>query len=1154
MDKTPTCDGICLTFTITNLMKKKWFNEERVYVSLFKWIQVMKLTLFFLLAALMHVSASVYSQQTKLSVTMRDVTVKEVLKQIEEQSEFFFLYKNTDIDVNRIVSVDIKEKSVENLLDQIFNGTTVAYEVVNRQIVLTNKAKEILLPNSQQQKKSISGRVTDSSGATLPGVSVVVKGTTLGVITDADGKYSLSGIPENATLQFSFVGMKLQEIKIANQSTINVVLTEAAIGIEEVVAIGYGTVKKSDLTGSVVSLNKENLNEVNPASVDQLIQGRATGVQVTQSSHAPGGGVSVRIRGTGSITAGQEPLYVVDGFPIYNVSTATGNLNSGYDGQLPDNNPLNSINPADIKSVEILKDASASAIYGSRGANGVVIITTRNGSKGSSPKFNYNSNYCVSKINHKIDVLSTSDYINTMNQLAIARGNTAPFDNNFINSVGAGTDWQDEILQVGSTQSHNLSISGQSGGTNYFSSLSYHGEEGIIKNTGYRRYQARLNLDQKVGDKFTFGIKLNTSLEKNKQVPVNGSAINEQGDAVYSALNNAPIFPVFKNDGGVFSPQRDGIVALTLVNPYGQINGQLLNEEINRTLVTTYGEYSFAPELKAKITLGSDRSTKRKDIYSNRISEQGAAAGGIATIVGGELSTTLIEGILTYTKTLAEKHSLTAMIGNTYQSFENRTFSAGTQGFASDLIETNDLSVGTQSLNQVGSFASERRLMSYLGRINYGFNDKYLLTASIRADGSSNFGSNNRYGYFPSFSGAWKINKESFLKYAKVLSELKLRVGWGQLGNDDIGIGGALATYKGGPMAVIGGQQVAAVSPSRIPNPDLKWETSEQLNFGLDFGFLKSRISGSIDYYKKSNKDLLLNLPIPSTSGFSIQASNVGQVDNSGIEVMLSTINLTGALRWSTDLNFSISKNEVVNLGSIPEIIQSNAGILSVIRPGEALYSYYGTKAIGIFQKGQDPIAAQPGIVPGNPIWLDANGDKQINDADRVVLGNPYPNFIFGMNNSLSYKNFKLNVFIDGAFGQKMANLTIYDALYPNDTYRNRLADPILNRWTPDNPTNKWPSALNPSLYGGSQSNSYLLADASYVRLKNVQLTYAVPMGNMKLLKSLEIFGGVQNLLVLTDYPGYDPDVNSLGQTGARIDRYSYPSSRVIQLGINVEF
>ncbi len=1122
-------------------------------------LKIMKLIVVILFAACIQVSARGYSQIT-LSET--NVPLQKVFQEIQQQSGYDFVSTYETLKKAGNVTVNVNNVSLQRALDECLKGKLLTYVIIGKTVIVKSKEKGYYIAGSITVPETlppppieIHGRVVNQRGEPLQDVSVLIAGTKIGTTTNNDGHFTITAPNDkNIVLEISSVGYQTKTVTVGKQTEVNIVLQQDITGLSDVVVIGYGSVKKSDLTGSVVSLGEDDLNQVNSVSADQMLQGRAAGVQITQSSHAPGGGVSVRIRGTGSITAGQEPLYVVDGFPLNNVSTANGELNSGFDGQLPDNNPLNSINPADIKSIEILKDASAAAIYGSRGANGVVIITTKSGTGGSKPKVNFNTRYSVSSIRRKIDVLNTSEYIDVMNQLETARGNSAPFDNKFIDSIGRGTDWQDEILQKGFTQTNNLSLSGKSGGTSYYSSLGYYNEKGIIKNTGYDRYQARLNLDQKLSDKVTFGIKFNTSLENNKQVPVNGFAINEQGDVVYLALNNAPINPIFNDKGSVFNPQTDGIVALTLGNPYGVINGQKLEEKVNRTIVNIYGEYNIIADLKAKITFGSDRTTKRRDIYSNRISLQGAAAGGVGTIIGGELSNILLEGILTYTKTIAEKHSLTGLIGSTYQTFENRTFSAGTQGFASDVIGTNDLGSGTQTQNQLGSFASERRLLSYLGRINYGFDDKYLLTASIRADGSSNFGANKRYGYFPSFAGAWKITNESFLSNSSVLSDLKLRVGWGQLGNDDIGIARALATYSGGAIAVIGGQQVSGVSPSRIPNPNLKWETSEQLNVGVDFGFLKSRIKGSIDYYKKSNKDLLLNLPIPSTSGFSVLASNVGQVNNSGIEVMLSTVNLTGALQWSTDLNFSTSKNEVISLGNIPEIIQSNAQILSLIRPGEALYSYYGTKAIGIFQEGQAPIPAQPNIVPGNPIWLDANKDGKIDEADRVVLGNPYPDFTFGINNSFSYKNFELNVFVDGALGQQLVNWATYDALYPNDVFRNRLADPLLNRWTPDNPSNKWPSALNPSLYQGSQSNSFLVEDASYVRLRNVQLAYSVPVNSIKFLKSLDVFIGGQNLLVLTDYSGYDPDVNSLGQSGARVDRTAYPSSRVFQLGINIGF
>lgn len=1100
---------------------------------------------------------NLFSQENITINVDKEVSVDEVFNIIQGQTNYRFLYpQDLFLDAPK---VQLKKGliRISKLLEISFKGNNVKFELSDANtIVIKEIPSPIKAPKEKPiPQKQIEGTVTDANGQPLPGASVLEKGTANGAQTDFDGNFSISVTDQNAILVISYLGFITQEILVGAQTDIVVALAEDAASLEEVVVIGYGSVRKSDLTGSVVSLSEDDLNQVNPTSVDQMLQGRAAGVQITQASQAPGGGVSIRIRGTGSITAGQEPLYVVDGFPINNAPAASGSFTSGFDGGLPEANPLNSINPADIKSIEILKDASAAAIYGSRGANGVIIITTKSGSSGK-PKFSYSTSYAISQISNKIDVLSTSEYIDVMNQLEIARGNTAPFDSSFISSVGAGTDWQDVILQVGSTQRHNLSLSGQSesGDTNYYSSISYFNQEGIIKNTGYDRYQARLNIEQKVGKNFTFGMKINTSLEKNQQVPVNGFELNEQADAVNTALNMAPIFPIFNDDGSIFGPQTDGIVGITLGNPYAKIHGQSLNDVDDRTLINLFGEYSITPDLKAKVTLGSDRASKRRDIYSNRTSLQGALAGGIATVIGGELSNSLVEGILTYSKTFADKHSLTILAGSTYQSFKNRRFSAGTQGFASDVVKTNALGIGTQSTNTVGSFSTERRLLSYLGRINYGFSDKYLLTASIRADGSSNFGANNRYGYFPSFSGGWKINNEAFLKDSEVVSELKLRAGWGQLGNDNIGIARAIATFSEGPIAIYGGQQIAGISPSRIPNPDLKWETSEQFNVGLDFGFFNSRIKGSIDYYKKSNKELLLNLPIPSTSGFSRIASNIGQVDNSGFEFMLSTVNLTGDLNWTTDFNITTTKNEVVSLGPLPEIIENNSDHDYLIRPGEALYSFYGTKVIGIFQEGQAPIAAQPDIVPGNPIWYDANNDDVIDAEDRVVLGDPYPDFTFGLNNSLSYNNLTLNVFVEGSIGMEMINYTTREALYPNDTFRNRLAEPFLNRWTPDNPSNTWPSGIDPATYGGSISSSFSVADASFVRLRNVQLSYAVPLVDNSFFKSLDISLGGENLFVITDYPGYDPDVNSAGQSGIRIDRNAYPSARLYQIGINVGF
>jgi TonB-linked SusC/RagA family outer membrane protein len=1142
-------------------MKKIYESGKGVCHIPKKLLLVMKLTAFLFVVFTMQVTATVYSQNKKLSLNMQGNSIKEVLQQIEAQSEYRFIYENEKVNLDTKVSIRVTDEVVEKILKQLFEKDGVSYSITDNNLILINPSgnqmknlgKETI--NSQQQK-SVSGKVTDATGGSLPGVSVVVKGTTTGTITDSNGIFTITTIPSNATLLFSFVGMKSQEVIIGNKTTINITLEDEAIGIEEVVAIGYGTVKKSDLTGSVASISNDDLTVSNSSSIDQMLNGRASGVQITQSSHAPGGGISMRIRGTGSINAGQEPLFVIDGLPIENISTATGAANTGFDGNLPPSNPLNSINPSDIQSVEILKDASATAIYGSRGANGVVLITTKKG-KTDKISIEANSTFSVSKVARRLDMLNTSEYIQVMNELAVARGGTPVFNESMIKGIGAGTDWQDQIFRMGTTQNHNLSFSGKSGTTVYYTSFNYYNQDGVVINSNYNRYQGRLNLEHKIGDKFSFGVNFNTSQENNTSLPINGGGINQDADALNSALNTPPIFGVYDETGNYTRPEAGKIVSVTVDNAIALAYGQVAKDKINRTMGNVYAEYAIVPGLKAKMNIGSDRYNKRRDVFESSITTKGKLVGGGAGIVSGELSNTLIEGTLNYSKQFKEKHSLNVMVGNTFQQFDQRTFSASAQGFDSDVIGTNNLGLGTAIYNTVGSNTTKRRLLSYLGRINYSFDNRYLVTGSIRADGSSNFGANNKYGVFPSFSGAWKVSEERFLKGNRVLSTLKLRVGWGQIGNDDIGIGKAITTYSGSGKTILGETQNTAIAPSRIPNPDLKWETSEQTNFGVDFSFLNGRIDGSVDYFLKTTKDLLLDLPVPTTTGFTSFTSNVGQVNNKGFEFSLTSKNLVGAFNWETIFNLATLKNEVGNLGPISEIIVSNSDPGVIVRPGEAMFSYYGYQAEGIFQTAEEVAAsAQKAVAkPGVPKWRDVNQDGQITDKDRVILGNPFPNFTFGLTNVFRYKNLELNVFIEGSQGAEMFNWQVVDALYANDPYRNRMAEPLLNRWTANNPTNKWPSGINSSIYQGDKTNSFTVLDASYVRLKTIQLTYNLPSAKIKpLLQSAQIYVAGDNVAMLTDYPGFDPDVNSSGQGNVRADKNAYPAARSIIFGIKIGF
>jgi len=1004
----------------------------------------------------------------------------------------------------------------------------------------------------------LTGSISSDNGDLLPGVTIVEKGTTNGTTTDTNGNFSLNLLSNNAMLVVSYIGYVTQEVNIGNRTTIKILLQPDAKSLEEVVVVGYGTVKKSDVTGSVISLQPEDLNKGLNTSVDQLLQGRAPGVQVTQSSSEPGGGVSIRIRGTSSINAGNEPLYVIDGLLIDNAPPVSNN-GTEFGGNPPPRNPLSALNPADIQSIEILKDASATAIYGSRGANGVVLITTKRGADGKM-KVDYNLSLAASQIARKLDILNTAEYIQVMNDLAVARGNKPVFSDNNIQEIGAGTDWQDQVLRQAITQNHNLSLSGGSGKTRYYTSFNYTNQEGIIINSQFERFQGRINLEHQASDKFKFGLNLNTSRLLNDYVPVNGFGINQQADLLNAALNTPPIFKVFDENGSYIRPENGLNVSVTLDNPLALANGTLGEEKTNRTFGNIYGEYNILPDLVFRLNFGTDRSNSRRDIYRSTITNVGLASKGIATIATGELSNYLIEGTFNYKKNIGQKHDFNVLAGYTFQQFDDLEFAGSIRGFASDIIKTNNLALGNTDLDDLSSNSVTRTLSSYLGRVNYSYKDKYLLTASVRADGSSNFGQNNRFGVFPSFSFAWKLTNEPFLSQTNLFSDLKLRIGWGQIGNDDIGAARALSTYSRVndrlSGAVFGNNLVTSVSAARIPNPDLKWETSEQVNVGLDYGLLAGRLNSSIDIFRKTTRDLLLELPIPQATGFSFVTTNIGEIRNSGVELLLSSKNLVGNFKWNTTINFATLKNEVISLGPIAEIIRSTAGINAIARPGDPLFAYYGYQAEGIFQSA-DEIAnsAQKGIAePGVPRWKDVNQDGQITGEDRVVLGKPFPDFTFGLSNDFAYKKFSLNIFVEGVQGVDLFYWGLVDALYANDPYRNRLAEPLLNRWTLQNFTNQWPSGINDTKYQGDWNNSFTVVDASFIRLKNIQLTYQIPFKSAGFIRNASVSLAGQNLALITDYPGFDPDVNSTGTGNVRLDRNAYPASRTVVLGINVGF
>jgi TonB-linked SusC/RagA family outer membrane protein len=1102
-----------------------------------KTFKVMKLTYFLLLVTALNVLANdTYSQYGRVSLNIHDSPISMVLSQIEDQTDFFFLYSSKMIDVTREVDIRAENVMLPEVLNELFVNTDIRYVVKDKQILLMN---EDFAPGPGQQDRQITGRVVGGDDLPLPGVSVVVKGTMVGVITDSDGTFTLSVPPGGTILQFSFVGMDPKEVEIGSQTVFNIQMKEAELGLDEVVVIGYGTVKKRDITGSVMSIKAEELQTGVQTSMNQMIQGRSPGVQVTTVSGEPGGAMFMRIRGPNSITASNEPLYVIDGLPVGNNSYPGSSLQDGTKSR----NPLNALNTADIESIEILKDASATAIYGSRGANGVILITTKKGQ--GKMKVDYSTYFGMQQPAKLLDYLNGEEYMAFINGILVDQGSAPKYTQAEIDAVGEGTNWQSEVLRKAPVVSHQLSFSGSSGNTKYYSSFGYLNQEGIVISSGIKQYTARVNLYHSM-DKFTFGINLNTSLVLDDYVNV-GAGYNSGAGVITTSREYDPTLPVTDADGNYTINY-----AVDLDNPVAIANTWLDDANTNRTFGSFNVDYELFTGLKARINLGADRQSSRRDEYLTIDTKRGMNTNGYAHISEQDLSTYLAEFTLNYDRTIKEVHHLTALAGTTYQQFNGRSVGATSTNFPSDAYLTNNLGAGDVSQQRVGSNRYQNQLLSYIGRVNYSLFDKYMLTATFRADGSSRFGEGNKFGYFPSMALAWRLSDEPFLSRFKVLSDLKLRVSYGSTGNQEIGNYNSLMLLGVVGRAVFDDNTYVGIAPDQMANPNLKWETTRQMDVGLDFSLLKDRISGSLDYFIKNTSDLLYNLPIPPSSGFTTSLQNVGDIRNSGFEFAITSRNLTGEFSWSTTLIGSTIKNTVTNLGDLGEIYQGGFAFaydVSILKEGYPMNSYYGYVVEGIFQSEEEIAgSAQPTAKPGDLRFKDIDKSGSITIADRTILGDPFPDFSFGLNNAFSYKGFDLEIFFEGMVGNELLNGDIKASETPIELVRNRLSY-VQDRWTTDNKDSENPSFVNTN--NTYASNSRLIEDASFLRLKNLKLSYTIPWDKVRLL---DVFVMGQNLFTLTKYRGYDPDVSSLGDSQIRIDYGAYPRARIYTIGINVGF
>ena len=1004
------------------------------------------------------------------------------------------------------------------------------------------------------QNTTISGQVLDAeTNEALPGVTVQIKGTSSGAITDVNGNYTLADVSESSILVFSYIGYQTIEIVVGTQTVVNVRLETDVESLQEVVVVGYGTQLKREVTGAVSKISSKDFNPTLNTNVEQMLEGKLAGVQVVQNSGEPGGGMSINIRGEGSINAGTGPLYVIDGLPINN-STVIGGTGNEIAATRTPRNPISFLNPADIESIEVLKDASAAAIYGARGANGVVLITTRSGTSGKI-KVDYSGQFGINTVHNRLDLLNAQQYFDGINQIIEdgVEGDWQPVEA----FEGNGTDWQDIVFQDAIVQSHNISVSGGNETTSFLISSNYNSEEGLIRNTSFDRYTLRLNLDHTT-DKFRVGVNVTTSYIQDNFVP-NGFDVNLRGGAINAARQWDPTFPVRNPDGSFFTTDLYDID-----NPEAIITGNHINGNRYRTLGTTYAEYFILPQLSAMIRLGADVLSEDKTAYKDRTTVIGGSLNGVATAFQANRSNYLFEGTLNYNQDFG-KHAINGVLGVTTQRFTNSSSSQEGTNFTTDATLADNFALADPTTLQNTSSKNQNQLLSYLGRVNYKYLERYLLTASYRIDGSSRFGEGNRFGFFPSVSVGWLLDQESFIPQTDVLTTLKLRASWGQTGNDRIGNYEYLPTFRGGANRtsyVLDDQLAIAFNPQRIPNPDLQWETTTQIDIGLDFALFNNRVSGSIEWYKKNTTDMLLNLAVPRETGFASIRTNAGEIQNSGIEFYINTINYDrNGFRWSSDANFYTLENEVVSLAGTDSLISESFAIsngnFALTAEGQPLRSFFGYEVIGIWQENDDFDAISNDVQPGDFKFRDINGDGIIDSDDRTIIGNSFPDFSWGFGNTFSYKGFSLYVFLRGVHGVDMLNANLMEQYFPTRAGArvNRFADPFLNRWTPDNPTNEQPSYLGISRQAAQSVNSRTVVDASFVKIQNVRIGYQIPDKILPdFFRSFEVYVSGVNLATFTDYDGFDPALNSDGSSNFRIDWNTYPSATSFILGLNVGF
>lgn len=1027
---------------------------------------------------------------------------------------------------------------------------------------------------------SIKGKVLGEDGQPLPGSSVLEKNTQNGVLADSDGTFNLTVTSSDATVVVSFVGYETQEIQLNGRTSLEVAMKVDAKWLEEVVVVGYGTVRKSDLTGAVSSVRVEDNVSRQTNTIDQLLQGRAAGVQVTQNGGTPGSGISVRIRGTNSLRGNNEPLYVIDGVIISSagedVAPAGGVGNSGQETQ----NGLNGINPRDIETIEVLKDASATAIYGSRGANGVVLITTKKGVKGKA-KINAFVTRGVREITRKYDVLNGVDWAQYQNEANLINGNNISWhiegDNVYPITTEGGAqviskipseqyNWQDEIYKQGSNLTFGGSISGGTENGSYYISAGFNDQKGLVDNSRFQSGDLRFNLDQRVSE--------NLKVEARFSAFYSESDFAESGDLIgnnQSFIRNTLSFsPLVTEEIEEFAQD------LGNANPYAWVNDFEDRSVESRYIGSIALTYSLPVKgLSYQIRAGGNIRDKDRRRFYGLTTFQGANANGALQMSKLNTQSFQVNNFLRYNRTHARKHRINALAGVTYDVRNSENTIYAVEDFVTTQLTTLQPFLGQVITTPLAVQAADQKLFSVLARATYSFDNRYVLTASFRRDGVSKFSPENRFGFFPSFAAAWRVANEKFMKNVGFVSDLKIRAGWGQIGNHGIGPYGTLSNYGSNSDVLYGTPENGTSVPivlNNIANPDLTWETTEQLNLGLDFGLFKGRIQGTVDLYDKITKDLLQNIPIPTSSGFSNLLINRGSISNKGIELGLSTVLISGKdIDLTIGGNIAFNRTMIESLGIPLDTIlvdgtyqarsfYTGANIsrgnvfkapANIFIEGEESSLFYGFETNGIYQA--EDLDFTEGKVPGDIRIVDQNGDGVIDNKDLTVIGNPNPDFVYGFNLAFNYKRFSLSALVNGVFGNDVINGNLLQMATPEGIFRNIIPAAYHDAWRPDKPSNTYPR-IGYTEIGAIAITDRVVEDGSFIRLNNITIGYDVPIESV--FSRVNIYVSGQNLVTLTGYSGYNPEVTSFLYTGLinGVDWNGAPNARNILAGINLTF